>query len=407
MQPYYCTVYAHRTGFDQIVVIIRKVFPTAATTIESQQGFEVVYIELKGGLFRSSKKLKLSYRERRNPSFELTHAACPVTKNLIGMLAFVSSLPAQNEAVHSSLLNKIRTVNIEVSVFADSDSALEFADLTKQLAESLDAIVFAQPHTAISQSVGQHFLDHRLQLVLDVNGKSAVQSLPVNIDSVWFDSAKRITEDQFRRKARTENFLRNKGIQVNENLPAITSDADVVIRAVTEVKERVVALALTNLVAFNSITGEQALHLASTYNIEHLFTIRETEFLVNPTEERKSHETWKCEGIWTLLWALQVVPDLTYPDQLADLNNIPADQYPVRPGIDPHEFINSLWVLRTPAELLDAADLYYRMDWACVEARTNGVETSLLSGVVFERHYALNWLLSDKNQTWDDIRTDT
>lgn len=408
MQPYYCTVYSHQVSYDKVIEVIKKVFPKGEFRYEVQQDFKIIYIELRGGLFRSSKKLKINYRERVHPSFELTHAECSLTHKLIGMLGFVSAIPAKNEHVRTLLLNKIKTLNSEFSIFADSDSALDFADLVKQVSAALDALVFAQPHTQISQSDGQHFLNEKLQLVLDVNGKSDVDTLDVKIDAKFFDSAKMSTADQIQRKARTEEILRKSGIKENLNLPCVQSEADVNLRALTAVKERVVALALTNLVAFNSITGEQALQYAANYNLTRVFTPKEVDFLNHPTEEKKNHETWKCEAVWTLLWALNLLPDLEFPDHLADLNKVPADLYPVLPGKDPNVFINNSLVLRSSAELLDAVDLYYRMDWACVDARIKGEEIQTINpGVVYERHYALNWLISYRNQEWDDVRTDT
>lgn len=408
MQPYYCTIYSHQVGYDRVKELVKKVFPKGEFTDEVQQDSKIIYIELRGGLFRSSKKLKINYRERTRPSFELTHAECALTNNLLGMMGFVSSLPAKNEHVRTLLLNKIKTLNSEFSVFADTDSALEFADLVKQASIALDALVFAQPHTQISQSDGQHFLNEKLQLILDVNGKSAVDTLEVTIDASLFDSTKENTEDQVQRKAKSESILQKNGIKVNINLPVVVSEADVKLRTLTIVKERVVALALTNLVAFNSITGEQALQYAANYNLTRIFTPKEVDFLRFPTEEKKNHETWKCEGIWTLLWALNLAPDLEFPNHLADLNKVPADQYPVLPGKDPNIFINNSLVLRSPTELLDAVDLYYRMDWACVDARIKGEEPQTINpGVVYERHYALNWLITYRNQQWDDVRTDT
>ena len=48
------------------------------------------------------------------------------------------------------------------------------------------------------------------------------------------------------------------------------------------------------------------------------------------------------------------------------------------------------------------------MDWACVDARIKGVQiTEIHSGVVYERHYALNWLINYRNQEWDDVSCDT
>lgn len=53
-------------------------------------------------------------------------------------------------------------------------------------------------------------------------------------------------------------------------------------------------------------------------------------------------------------------------------------------------------------------DLIYRIDWAIVDARLNNKEPpgGFDPGVVFERHYALNWL-TRYSDDWDDVTTDT
>ena len=66
--------------------------------------------------------------------------------------------------------------------------------------------------------------------------------------------------------------------------------------------------------------------------------------------------------------------------------------------------------LRPRAELLDQADLIYRLHWACVDARVMGLPApqELEEGVVMERHRALFWLAGcDKMCPWDDIDLST
>ena len=61
-------------------------------------------------------------------------------------------------------------------------------------------------------------------------------------------------------------------------------------------------------------------------------------------------------------------------------------------------------------EILDAADITLRYDWACVEARIHGKEApaSLNGGVVMERHYAFNWIIgANGGAGWDDIQPNT
>ena len=65
---------------------------------------------------------------------------------------------------------------------------------------------------------------------------------------------------------------------------------------------------------------------------------------------------------------------------------------------------------RTRDEIMDAADLALRYDWACVDARIEQQEPPayLNDEVVVERHYAFNWLIGAYGDAgWDDVSTDT
>ncbi len=209
------------------------------------------------------------------------------------------------------------------------------------------------------------------------------------------------------RKERTEQFLQEAGIKINYNLPNIESEEDTTLRSPKEIAQRVTVLTVTNGVAFDATTGEKAIQYLKDFNLWAFVTPDEREFLENPTEQRKTQETWKCECIWTLLWALNLIDDLGFPNTMCDLNAIPEENYPLA-FQDPNEFIKGITSLRSVREILDANDMYYRMDWAVVDARLNGKEVeNLISGVVYERHYALNWLVNYMGQEWDDISTDT
>ncbi len=73
-----------------------------------------------------------------------------------------------------------------------------------------------------------------------------------------------------------------------------------------------------------------------------------------------------------------------------------------------NEFIKNITESRSVSEILDAADLYYRLEWACVDERLKGREMEdVHPGVVYERHDALNWLIHHMDREWDDIICDT
>lgn len=404
-----CTFYAHRTGFENIVKILESVFPKGKTKINRQGESEVIEVELNGGLFKSSSWLRIQYRQKPRPSYQIEpNDNSPLTNNLRGLYGYVTNFPISDQNLKKLFLEKILTVNCEFSL-AIQGEVKELKELVRQLADEFDAILFVQPGTVISKSRAQHFLDRHLALIADPEGNSAIDTLAVNIEAAYFDNDQSAaTQDQLERKSRSEEILKANHVKININLPCINAEADTKIREAKEIAQRVVVLALINLVAFNEITSDIAKQYLTDYQLWEFATPKEKDFLEDPTEEKKSYETWKCEGIWTLLWAINKVGHLPFPSTLCNLGDIPAGNYPVRSDKDPNDFINSVTVTRSRAEIMDANDLYYRMDWACVDARLKSLQiTELHPGVVFERHYALNWLVRYLDQEWDDVSCDT
>lgn len=217
------------------------------------------------------------------------------------------------------------------------------------------------------------------------------------------------SRDQIVRKAKSEALIAEKGIAVNAKLPYIESEGRTTPRTPREVAQRVVVLAAVNMVAYENFSGPQIIDYLKRYGLWELTTPKEKAFLQNPTPEAKALETWKAEDIWVLMWSLRLVPEIKFPDKPANLNDILPANYPFK-GLnnDPAGFIASMSKLRGTAELLDAADLYYRLDWACVDARVNKRNMEkVYPSAVYERHYALNWLIRYLNQDWDDVTCDT
>ena len=60
-------------------------------------------------------------------------------------------------------------------------------------------------------------------------------------------------------------------------------------------------------------------------------------------------------------------------------------------------------------EILDMQDLVLRYHWACVDARIHHKEMPKLNAdIIYEWHYALNWLVgADGNTKWDEVVTNT
>ncbi len=404
----YCTIYSHVLGYDTMLTTLEKLYPYGKIEIEEEDNGRSITIGIPSGLLGRTKKLKIAYRERAKPSYQITEMDSPLTQNLAGMLNFVASLETPNEAIRGLLIEKIKTLNCEIALACPLGLQSSLTEFIEQVVLELDAIIFAQGKIPIGKSQVQHFLDKNLELILDLEGKSQVDTLGIQIEAQYFDGPQATTEAQKERKAQNESLIQSYQIKVNPNLPAIAYEEGVQIRTPQAIAERVTLLAVTNMVAFNQMPGEQAVAYLKNFDLWQLATPKEVDFLQNPTDERKAYETWKCESIWTLLWALNVIPDLNFPDKLADLNNIPPAQYPIGPHKDPNDFIAQMTQTATEKVILDTNDLYYRIHWACVDARLSGQEiTQVNPGIVYERHYALNWLINYKNQRWDEVTCDT
>ncbi|MBQ0739907.1 DUF4272 domain-containing protein, partial [Aquimarina celericrescens] len=136
-----------------------------STSVQDER--KTIQVCIKEGLLKTKKQLQNSYRARITPSYKILEIDSPLTQNLSGMAGFVNSLPNTNEKVKELLLQKIQTLNSELPILSKGDLDEELKVLTKNICQSFDGIVFAQPNINISKSDTQHFLNKDLNLILD------------------------------------------------------------------------------------------------------------------------------------------------------------------------------------------------------------------------------------------------
>lgn len=206
------------------------------------------------------------------------------------------------------------------------------------------------------------------------------------------------------RKMKSEQLLNDQNIKINKYLPLVEDESEVKIRPKKEVAYR--AMCLIIVAAYSQgMPKEQALSIIDQYDLQSHLTFNEKEYvdMQEPTEHMKIQFVWRYEAAWVLLWALGYVKTLEQPNDICDVDKLIGYMH----DRSAQEF-NDDSVLRPVNLLLDALDITYRYHWAVVDARLQGTMVDGMdSGVVYERHYALNWLTYYGNQDWDDISTDT
>lgn len=400
-----CTIYSHYLDFDKIVQIIHNTLPKAKIQQQQENENKQLIVTVKGGLFSKDKVLKLNYRERINPSYKLEKIECGLTENLAGMTNYIQSIPSSNEEVKHKFLFKVMSSNCEISFMAEPEINMEFGIIIKRIAKEMDCFLFAQPNNFFTESDQQHFLDKNLNLILDTKGSCTIDDIEVNVETKYHDQPQEnILEDQRIRKNKSEAFLHENGIKINKNLPAIISENEVELRSKDEIINRVYAL----LIISAKGEGVEQEHLIRAVEGKQINSFSPREEIVYNTatleDNDRAYATWRYESLYTLLWALGIMDEHKFPSEICNVQEVVSKVF--QPTRD--EFIAQVQ-LRSTEEILNELDKTYRMNWACVDARIHGqeVEGNIIPSIIYERHYALNWLTKFENQEWDDIQTPT
>jgi len=400
-----CTLYSHHLNFDKVVETVKAKLPKAKIEFNDGGKQKSLMATIKGGFFGKTKTLKINYRERENPSYKLDQVECGLTQNLAGMVNFIQSFPAQNEELRNKFLYKVMSTNCEMPFIAEPAITDEFGELLRQIAGELDAFIFAQPGKIFNKSNNQHFLDKDLNLIIDINGVSRVSDVSVMVDAKYHDEPKSdYNEEQLNRKSNSESMLNMQGIKENKNLPCLGTSENTNLRSKNEVIDRIYAL-LIIAAKGEGIPQEQLAKPIEDKSIKS-FSPKELLILESPelNDQDKAYAAWRYESLYTLLWALKIMPDLKPPIEVCEVQTIVGKI--LKPN---REEFTSQCELRPKEEILDELDKTFRMNWACVDARVKGeqVTGNINPSIIYERHYALNWLTNYQNQNWDEVQTNT
>lgn len=201
--------------------------------------------------------------------------------------------------------------------------------------------------------------------------------------------------------------LKTKAIPYIDWLPHIESSDDVIQRSAEHIAKRAIACLLMIQVAcdldrdqFDQETEDFIVDLLNKFEVADELTVKEKNILNRSAAQQDIvNMIWKYEAYWVLLWALGIVDELKYPDEIADCDFAIEVVSRCR---SLQEFMQQV-KLRDIEEILDEADLIYRYDWACVDARLKqqNAPANLNASIVLERHGTLNWLFQ-ADADWDN-----
>ncbi|ANF97890.1 hypothetical protein AR543_18950 [Paenibacillus bovis] len=389
-------IYSSIPDLKQLEEIMRTLYKDQKMTVKPDR----THIEvIQGGLFR--KKTRKGFNIMTSQTEPAQFSAM-----IDGMGGFFYQVPAVNKQVQQKVLLKLSTLNMVIGIETEEDISEEFYGELLHIVRSLDGLLFWG---------GGQLLNGQGELVLDANGNSGVEDYIVTAHTSHLHNEFQITPTGESRKQRSNTYLEKQGIPINTTLPARLGDEQASrIRTRDQVAERAVAVCITAVKGECVGAGETAAatrelisQIIQQYKADRFFTAEEKAFIEQeqPGEDDVVRFSWRYEALWVLLWALGYIDSLEKPTQICDV----PEAVSIVQQFDSFAAFRDGAQLRIASEILDAADLIYRYDWACVDSRVHQrpIPGGLDAGVVHERHYALNWLTGYLDQEWDDVRTDT
>ena len=207
------------------------------------------------------------------------------------------------------------------------------------------------------------------------------------------------------RKQNTERLLKSLNISFIEHLPLIEEEHEARIRTPQDMAQRILVLTYLNYVAEEPEDRDKVITFLKEQELWDSVSDDEKELFSKELSDKEHiNISWRSEGIWLLLWVIKKVDTIDLPKEEISISQI----LEILPDFmtDTKDFVQSA-TIRNVSEILDLSDLTYRLHWATRHTELNNLEAlDLNSSIIYERHYAINWVTYYED-SWDDITADT
>ena len=201
-------------------------------------------------------------------------------------------------------------------------------------------------------------------------------------------------------KARSESFLKEKGIRVNEALPLLEDISELSPQAPQAVARRCIVLGYMIGIGYDQ-SGSRLKEKLKEWDL-YQFTSQEERALLEKnefTDQEKVNATWLTECVQSMAWGLGIAEI----DHFRHCDDDLGTKFPIMS--DPTDFIAQS-TLRPFEEIYYQSDLLYRMHWASRDDRLDGKKGILEEGLIAERRKGMDWMLGVE-EDWDEVPMDT
>ncbi len=212
------------------------------------------------------------------------------------------------------------------------------------------------------------------------------------------------------RRLKSIEILQKHGVGIPADMPVQIPESKAKLRDSEEIVDRLAALfacalkgqayaSPVGIAAPGAFVSNAVKRLDKQYGVSRLFTRKEAEYIVRGRESQHASFHLRMESCQVLLWALGLI-SMGWPSERADTENLlriirDADT----------EMLLKIAKPRPLNMILSMHDVTYRLHSICVRSSEEALkELNLDHDVIYERHYALNWLLTaDGIADWDMV----
>jgi hypothetical protein len=231
--------------------------------------------------------------------------------------------------------------------------------------------------------------------------KPVVAKVPEKPD---YSTTERLSAEE--RRDRTNAFLTAIKVPTLQDLPVTEDHTNARFQTAQDIARRSVILYAIIFVVHGEMTTEEARAYLQGSGLWPNVSPMERKFLAsnNVPDQVRFEYSWRIESLNVLLWSLGKISTLDLPRKMCDFENV-RDLPDL--SVDPNAWIERA-ALRNVEDILNESDFIYRLHWAVRdgELKKHAVPGNFHPGIIFERHYALNWLVRYADH-WDDVTTDT
>ena len=392
------TLYACRKGTDIVPEIAKRLLA---------DNMEQIY-------FTDENEFSIQLKDGTGMQFHMRTDPEETAAQAQGMAHFFSQSPLENGKVKEAALCQIRLFNCIIGigflVNGDEERTDYLIRSVYKMADELNAFIL-YPNMYLYHADGR--------LLLSIDGKSDFEEYyPQASDTILEREGTEEDVDRERKK-RSLAVLKEKGIPYIEHLKASVFESECQIPDKSEIVHRLACVFAASVQSevytsgqfedYEKIAAAEYAQLEERYQISQWLSPEEKEYLEQPKENWKENPSlhnkfgWRYECCAVFLWALSLI-EMKQPTEICDAAELGDIMWN-----HTFESLMEKSVLKSKKEILDFQDLVLRYHWACVDARIHHKTVpELNSDIIYEWHYALNWLVrADGVADWDEVTTTT